>query len=333
MWTYDKKLEYPIKIKKPDPKMAKNIITQYGGPDGELAASLRYLSQRFTMVTPEAKATLNDIGTEELAHLEMVGTMVKQLTENASIEEIKKAGLDAYYSDHDKAVYPVSASGVPFTAAYIQSKGDPMTDLYEDLAAEQKARSTYEYLINLAEDPDVIEPLKFLREREIVHFQRFGESLRLVQDYLENKKRFSIPKTFGTQIANIAPNRIAGANSEMAMPAMNMNMPGVRPAMPSGMGNMMPGPVNPNMPSARPTMPAGMGNMMPGPVNPNMPSARPTMPDGMGNMMPGPVNPNMPGTMPNANINMPPNMRDVQNMPGTPMMPRSPRDMGMPPKR
>jgi spore coat protein JC len=136
MWTYDKKLEYPIKIKRPDPRMAKNIITQYGGPDGELAASLRYLSQRFSMVTPEAKATLNDIGTEELAHLEMVGTMVKQLTENASIEEIKKAGLDAYYSDHDKAVYPVSASGVPFTAAYIQSKGDPMTDLYEDMAAD-----------------------------------------------------------------------------------------------------------------------------------------------------------------------------------------------------
>lgn len=136
MWLYDKKLEYPIKIKRPDPKMAKVIITQYGGPDGELAASLRYLSQRFSMVTPEAKATLNDIGTEEMAHLEMVGTMVKQLTENASIEDIKKAGLDAYYADHDRGVYPVSAAGVPFTAAYIQSKGDPMTDLYEDMAAD-----------------------------------------------------------------------------------------------------------------------------------------------------------------------------------------------------
>ncbi len=192
MWMYDKKLEYPIKIKKPDPKMAKVIMSQYGGPDGELAASLRYLSQRFSMVTPEAKATLNDIGTEELAHLEMVGTMVKQLTQNATIKEIEEAGMAAYFTDHDKAIYPASAAGVPFTAAYIQSKGDPITDLTEDLAAEQKARSTYEYLLTQADDPDVIEPLRFLREREIVHFQRFGESLRLVQDYLANKKRFSM---------------------------------------------------------------------------------------------------------------------------------------------
>lgn len=193
MWMYDKKLEYPIKIKKPDPRMAKLIITQYGGPDGELAASLRYLSQRFSMITPQAKATLNDIGTEELAHLEMVGTMVRQLTQGASIEEIEKSGLSAYYADHDTAVYPVSAAGVPFTAAYIQSKGDPRTDLYEDMAAEQKARSTYEYLLNMADDPDVIEPLKFLREREIVHFQRFGEALRYVQDYLGDKQKYSFP--------------------------------------------------------------------------------------------------------------------------------------------
>ncbi len=192
MWIYEKKLEYPIRIKTPNPKMAKVIITQYGGPDGELAASLRYLSQRFSMVTPQAKATLNDIGTEELAHLEMVGSMVKQLTENASIEEIERAGLSPYYADHDKAVYPVSAAGVPFTAAYIQSKGDPITDLYEDMAAEQKARSTYEYLIQLADDPDVIEPLRFLREREVVHFQRFGEALRIVQDHLGDKKRVSM---------------------------------------------------------------------------------------------------------------------------------------------
>jgi len=194
MWVYDKKLEYPVKIKKPDPRMAKVILTQYGGPDGELAASIRYLSQRFSMVTPEAKATLNDIGTEELAHLEMVGAMVKQLTQNASIKEIEDSGMAAYYADHDKAIYPASAAGVPFTAAYIQSKGDPRTDLYEDMAAEQKARSTYEYLLNMADDPDVIGPLKFLREREVVHFQRFGESLRHVQDYLENKKRFSMGK-------------------------------------------------------------------------------------------------------------------------------------------
>lgn len=188
MWMYDKKLEYPIKIKKTDPKMAGLILTQYGGPDGELGAALRYLSQRFSMITPEAKGTLNDIGTEELAHLEMIGAMVRQLTKDASPEEIKNSGMGAYYADHDKAVYPASAAGSPFTAAYLQSKGDPRTDLYEDMAAEQKARSTYEYLINMADDPDVIDPLKFLREREIVHFQRFGESLRHVQEYLDSKK-------------------------------------------------------------------------------------------------------------------------------------------------
>ena len=190
MWIYEKKLEYPIRIKTPNPAMAKVIITQYGGPDGELGASIRYLSQRFSMVTPEARAVLNDIGTEELAHLEMIGSMVRQLTKNASLDEIKASGYDAYYADHDKAVYPVSASGSPFTAAYVQSKGDPVTDLTEDMAAEQKARSTYEWLINMADDPDVIEPLKFLREREVVHFQRFGEALRIVQEFLESKKIF-----------------------------------------------------------------------------------------------------------------------------------------------
>lgn len=187
MWMYEKKLEYPIKIKNPNPKMAKVILTQYGGPDGELGASVRYLSQRFTMVTPQARAILNDIGTEELAHLEMVGSMVKQLTKNATIEQIKAAGMDAYYADHDKAIYPVSAAGVPFTAAALQSKGDPVADLTEDMAAEQKARATYEWLINLADDPDVIEPLKFLREREVVHFQRFGEALDIVQNFLSSK--------------------------------------------------------------------------------------------------------------------------------------------------
>lgn len=194
MWSYDKFLQHPVKIKNPNPAMAKIIITQYGGPDGELAASLRYLSQRFSMLTPQAIATLNDIGTEELAHLEMVGAMVTQLTKGASFEEMKKAGLDAYYVDHGKGVYPVSAAGVPFTAAYIQSKGDPIVDLTEDLAAEQKARATYEYLINMADDPDVIEPLKFLREREVVHFQRFGEALRIVQDYLQEPHLFIMPK-------------------------------------------------------------------------------------------------------------------------------------------
>ena len=194
MWTYNKFMEYPVKIKNPNPKMAKYIITQYGGPDGELGASLRYLSQRFTMITPQAIATLNDIGTEELAHLEMVGSIVHQLVKCASLEEIEKEGMGAYYSDHDKAIYPVSAAGMPFTAAYVQSKGDPITDLTEDLAAEQKARSTYEYLIDLADDPDVIEPLKFLREREVIHFQRFGEALRIVQDYMQNPGLFIMPK-------------------------------------------------------------------------------------------------------------------------------------------
>lgn len=188
MWTYEKFLEYPIKIKNPNPKMAKIIITQYGGPDGELAASLRYLSQKFSMVTPQAIATCNDIGTEELAHLEMVGSIVHQLVKDASLEEIKKAGLESYYVDHGRGIYPISAAGVPFSASCIQSKGNPIVDLTENLAAEQKARATYEYLINMADDPDVIEPLKFLREREIVHYQRFGEALRIVQDYLHEPR-------------------------------------------------------------------------------------------------------------------------------------------------
>ena len=199
MWIYEKKLEYPVKIKNPDPRMAKVIITQYGGPDGELAASIRYLSQRFSMVTPQARATLNDIGTEELAHLEMVGTMVYQLVKGASIDEIKAAGLDSYYADHDRGVYPISAAGNPFTAAYIQSKGNPVVDLYENMAAEQKARATYEWLIDLADDPDVIDPLKFLREREVVHFQRFGEALRIVQDYLDSRRHFPVSKPDGME--------------------------------------------------------------------------------------------------------------------------------------
>ncbi|MCB2295021.1 manganese catalase family protein [Clostridium algoriphilum] len=192
MWTYDKFLQYPVKIKNPNPEMAKIIITQYGGPDGELGASLRYLSQRFSMITPQAISTCNDIGTEELAHLEMVGAMVRQLMKGASLEEIEKGGMAGYYVDHGRGVYPVSSAGVPFNASYIQSKGDPIVDLTENLAAEQKARATYEYLINMADDPDVLEPLKFLREREIVHYQRFGESLRIVQDYLQEPHLFTM---------------------------------------------------------------------------------------------------------------------------------------------
>jgi spore coat protein JC len=196
MWIYEKKLEYPVKIKTCNPKMAKYVITQYGGPDGELAASLRYLSQRFSMPTDEAKAILNDVGTEELAQLEMVGSIVSQLTRGVPADVLEKEGLGAYYADHDHAVYPVSAAGSPFTAAYIQSKGDPIADLHEDLAAEQKARATYENLIALSDDPDVIDPLRFLREREIVHFQRFGEALRIVQDKLAEKKYYVTKPSF-----------------------------------------------------------------------------------------------------------------------------------------
>ena len=188
MWGYEKKLQYPINIKNPNPQMAKFIISQYGGPDGELGAALRYLSQRFSMPTEIAKATLNDIGTEELGHLEMVGTLVNQLTTGVTPEQMKKAGLGEYYTDHGISVYPQSAGGVPFTATALQVKGDPLTDLYENLAAEQKARSTYEYLIDLSDDPDVTNVLKFLREREVVHFQRFGEALRTVQEKLAQKK-------------------------------------------------------------------------------------------------------------------------------------------------
>ena len=189
MWTYNKVLEYPINIKNRNPQLAKFIISQYGGPDGELSASLRYLSQRFGMPDQTAKAILNDIGTEELAHLEMVGTIIHQLTDGCCPEELKQAGLGSYYTDHGWGVYPQSAAGMPFSPSVLAVKGDPIADLQEDLAAEQKARATYEKLIDLcADDPDVIDPLRFLREREIVHFQRFGEALRGVQDKLAEKK-------------------------------------------------------------------------------------------------------------------------------------------------
>lgn len=194
MWIYEKKLEFPVKIKTKNPALAKLILTQYGGPDGELGAALRYLSQKFTMITPQAKAILNDIGTEELAHLEMIGSIVHQLTDDISEEEIQEAGLGAYYVDHGVGVYPANAGGVPFSASTIQSTGNPITDLYENLAAEQKAKATYEYILNMTDDPDVITPIKFLREREVIHFQRFGEALRIVEDYLDSKRQFVIKK-------------------------------------------------------------------------------------------------------------------------------------------
>ena len=175
MWQYEKKLQYPVKIKTPNPKLAKIIITQYGGPDGEMSASLRYLSQRYSMPYSELKGILTDIGTEELAHFEMIAAMVHQLTRNMTPEEIVKAGFDTYFVDHTAGIWPQAASGAPWTAGYIQSKGDVITDLHEDMAAEQKARTTYDNLLRLIDDPDIRDPLKFLREREIVHYQRFGE--------------------------------------------------------------------------------------------------------------------------------------------------------------
>jgi len=189
MWQYEKKLQYPIRIKNTNPAMAKYIMSQYGGPDGELGASLRYLSQRFAAPYPEVKAILTDVGTEELAHLEMVGTIVHQLTRCLTDEQIKAGGFEAYFVDHGNGVYPASAAGVPWTAAYIQSKGDIITDLHEDMGAEQKARTTYDNILRMCDDPDVRDVIKFLREREIVHYQRFGEALRIVTDRL-NEKNF-----------------------------------------------------------------------------------------------------------------------------------------------
>ena len=196
MFVYEKRLQYPVKIKQTNPKLAKIIITQYGGPDGELGASLRYLSQRFSMPVPELKATLTDIGVEELGHLEMIGAIVYQLTKGLSEEEIKEAGFDAYFVDHTAGIYPQAASGVPYSAASMQVKGDPIADLHEDLAAEQKARVTYDNILRFCDDPDVIDPIRFLREREVVHYQRFGENLRILTDKLDSKNFYAFNPSF-----------------------------------------------------------------------------------------------------------------------------------------
>ena len=190
MWIYEKKLQYPVKVGCRDLRLARLLLTQYGGPDGELSAALRYLTQRYTMPTNEAKALLTDIGTEELAHVEVINTLIYQLTEGATIEEVKAAGVDPMYAIRDLAVFPTDTMGNPWTAAYIQAHGDPITDLHEDMAAEQKARSAYEHLLDLTDDPGVKDTLRFLREREVVHFQRFGEALRIVQEYQQAKKFF-----------------------------------------------------------------------------------------------------------------------------------------------
>lgn len=199
MWSYEKRLQYPVKITQCNPKMAQVIISQFGGPDGELAASMRYLSQRYANPYREIQGLLTDIGTEELGHMEIVSAIVYQLTKDLSIEEIKASGFDKYYVDHTTGLYPCSATGEAFTATYFQSKGDPITDLFEDLAAEQKARTTYDNILRLVKDPEVCDPIRFLREREIVHFQRFGEAIRITQEHLDCKNFYSFNPAFDTK--------------------------------------------------------------------------------------------------------------------------------------
>ena len=190
MWSYQKKLQYPINIKNPNPKLASFIASQYGGPHGEVGAAMRYLSQRFSMPNGITKATLTDIGTEELAHLEMVGTIIHQLTKNATTTEIENSPMAPYYIDHGKGVYAISAGGNPFKAETFSVTGDPIADLVEDLAAEQKARATYDNILRVSDDPDVNDVIKFLREREVVHFQRFGEALDSIQNKPTSKNTF-----------------------------------------------------------------------------------------------------------------------------------------------
>ncbi len=196
MFVYEKKLQYPVKIKTPNPALAKFIVSQYGGPDGELGASMRYLSQRYSMPYPELKGLLTDIGTEELGHLEMVAAVLHQLTREMTPEEIKRAGFDTYFVDHTAGVYPTAASGFPWTAASMQVKGDVIADLNEDLAAEQKARVTYDNILRLSDDPDVNNVMRYLREREIVHYQRFGEALRRTLDKLNERNFYAVNPSF-----------------------------------------------------------------------------------------------------------------------------------------
>ena len=196
MFIYQKKLQFPVNIKTTDPRLAAVIISQYGGPDGELGASLRYLSQRYSMPYPELKGLLTDIGTEELGHLEMIGAIVHQLTRNMTEEQVKEAGFDAYFVDHPAGVYPTAASGFPWSAAAMQVKGDVIADLAEDMAAEQKARVTYDNILRLSDDPDVNQVIRFLREREIVHFQRFGEAMRLATDRMDQKNVYAVNPAF-----------------------------------------------------------------------------------------------------------------------------------------
>jgi spore coat protein JC len=196
MFIYEKKLQYPVKIAKPNPRLASIIISQYGGPDGELGASLRYLSQRYSMPFDAQKGLLTDIGTEELGHLEMIGALVHQLTRNLKDSQIENSNFAPYFVDHTTGVYPTAASGFPWNAASIAVKGDPIADMTEDLAAEQKARSTYDNILHLVKDHEVADPIRFLREREIVHFQRFGEGLRMYQEELDSKNFYAFNPSF-----------------------------------------------------------------------------------------------------------------------------------------
>ena len=196
MWTYDKKLQDPVKIKNPTANYAKIIISQLGGPDGELAASMRYLHQRYSMPYDKVRGILTDVGTEELAHLEMIGAILYQLTQGLSPKEIKKAGMDIYFVDHTTGLYPIAASGVPFDMKYVGVKGDVIADLNEDLAAEQKARVTYDNILRMVDDPDVRDPIKYLRQRELVHYQRFGDALRIAQDNLDAKNFYAFNPSY-----------------------------------------------------------------------------------------------------------------------------------------
>lgn len=196
MWSYEKRLEYPVDIKTPNPAMAKVIISQLGGPHGELGASMRYLHQRYSMPYGEVRGTLTDIGTEELAHMEIISAILFQLTQGMSEKEIKASGFDTYFVDHNAGIYPQFASGTPFSAETFAVTGDAIADLNEDLAAEQKARLSYDNILRLVDDPDVRDPIKFLREREIVHFQRFGEALSIVNEHLDAKNFYAFNPSF-----------------------------------------------------------------------------------------------------------------------------------------
>lgn len=196
MFVYEKKLQYPVKIKNPNPKLAKFIISQYGGPDGELGASMRYLSQRYSMPNEKVAAVLTDIGVEELGHFEMVASIIHQLTRNMTSDEVVRAGLETYFVDHTAGVYPQFASGTPWTAATIAVKGDVIADLTEDMGAEQKARVTYDNILRMSDDPDVNDVIRFLREREVVHFQRFGEALRIATEVLDQKNVYCMNPAF-----------------------------------------------------------------------------------------------------------------------------------------